>query len=245
MPTPNPGASRAPRASDPAEIEALHQLVLQSLDDGHNGLLEAQHQLAGLQADRAAFLAGWRVAIDQDLVTALNARDTAAAARDKADRMRDLVRLVAPADSVVLSVSRLSGGSVLKQGDELMKLAPLDAPVEAEVHLPARDIGFVRAGDPVTLKVDAYNSYEHGSAEGRLSWISEGAFTEDDDGQAVAPFYKARVSIDRMDFTDLPKTFRLVPGMTLKADVRVGSRSVFTYIMGGFFRGMGEEMRGP
>lgn len=219
--------------------------ILQSLDDGHNGLIEAQHQQAGIEADRDAFLRGWRVAIDQDIVTALNARDAALAALDKANRLRDLVRLVAPADAVVLSVSRLSGGSVLKQGDELMKLAPLDAPVEAEVHLPARDIGFVRPGDPVALKVDAYNSYEHGSAAGRLSWISEGAFTADDDSQAAAPYYKARVSIDRMEFNDLPKSFRLIPGMTLTADVRVGSRSVFTYIMGGFFRGMGEEMRGP
>ena len=219
--------------------------ILQSLDDGHNGLAEAQHQLASLQADREAFLRGWTVAIDQDIVTTLNTRDMAVASLDKANRLRELVRLAAPTDAVVLSVSRLSGGSVLKQGDELMRLAPLNAPIEAELHLPASDIGFVRPGDPVTVKVDAYNSYEHGTAEGRLSWISEGAFTEGDDNEVVSPYYKARATLDRLSFTDLPKSFRLIPGMTLKADVRVGSRSIFTYIMGGFLRGMGEEMRGP
>ena len=219
--------------------------LLQQLDDGHNGLVEAQHQLASLKADRDAFLGGWRVAIDQELVTALNARDTAAASLDKANRREDLVRLTAPGNAVVLSVAKLSGGSVLKQGDEILKLAPRDAPVEAEIHLPARDIGFVRPGDPVVVKVDAYSSYEHGTADGHLSWISEGAFTNGDDGQSVPAFYKARIHFDALKFEDLPKNFRLVPGMTLTADVKVGKRSAFSYIMGGFMQGMGEPMRGP
>ena len=219
--------------------------LLQQLDDGHNSLVEAQHQLASQQADREAFLQGWRVGIDQELVTALNARDTATAALEKANRHEDLVRLTAPEDAVVLSVAELSGGSVLKQGDEILKLAPLDAPVEAEIHLPAREIGFVRAGDPAAIKIDSYASYEHGAGEGHLGWISEGAFTESDNGQPLTPFYKARVQIDRLDFRDLPKGFRLIPGMTLTTDVKVGTRSVFAYVLGGFTRGTGEPMRGP
>ena len=219
--------------------------LLQSLDDGHNGLVGAQHQLAGLRADREAFVQGWAVALDQELVTALNGLDTAAASLEKARRHEDLVRFTAPERSVVLSVSKLSTGSVLGQGDEILRLAPLDGPVEAEIDILARDIGFVRPGDPVAIKVDAYNSYEHGSALGHLGWISENAFTEDDNGQPLPPFYKARVTIAALHFTNLPPNFRLVPGMTLKADIRVGSRSVFRYIMGGFFRGTGEQMRGP
>ena len=219
--------------------------LLQSLDDGHNGLIAARHQLAAQKADREAFVQGWKVALDQELVTALNGLDSAAASLEKARRHEDLVRFTAPERSVVLSVSKLSTGSVLGQGDEILRLAPLDGPVEAEIHILARDIGFVRAGDPVAVKVDAYNSYEHGSAQGHLGWISENAFTEDDNGQPLPPFYKARVTIDVLHFTDLPSTFRLVPGMTLKADIRVGSRSVFRYIMGGFFRGTGEAMREP
>ena len=219
--------------------------LLQSLDGDRGSRDEAQHQLAAAQADRDAFVQGWRVALHQEIVTAQNGLDAAAGALQKAARRQDLVRLVAPHPSVVLSLSKLSIGSVLKQGDELMQLAPLDSPVEAEVHLLARDIGFVRVGDPVTLKVSAFNSYEHGSGQGRLEWISENAFTDEGTGGATVPYYKARVSIDAANFHDVTPDFRLVPGMTLAADVRVGSRSAFSYIMGGFFRGMGETMRGP
>ena len=219
--------------------------LLQSLDDGHNGLIAARHQLAAQKADREAFVQGWEVALDQELVTALNGLDSAAASLEKARRHEDLVRFTAPEPSVVLSVSKLSTGSVLAQGDEILRLAPLDGPVEAEIHILARDIGFVRPGDPVAIKVDAYNSYEHGEALGHLGWISENAFTQDDDAQPLPPFYKARVAIDALHFTDLPPTLRLAPGMTLQADIGVGSRSVFRYIMGGFFHGTGEQMRGP
>ncbi len=220
--------------------------LLQSLDSGRSSIAAAQHGLASAQADRDAFVQGWRVALHQEIVTARNNLDTAAASLEKAARRQDLVRLVAPHPSVVLSLSKLSVGSVLKQGDELMQLAPLDAPVEADVHLLARDIGFVRVGDPVTLKVSAFNSYEHGSGKGRLAWISENAFTDESSGNGAAPpYYRARASIDRSDFHDVTPDFRLVPGMTLTADVHVGSRSAFTYILGGFFRGMGETMRGP
>ena len=116
----------------------------------------------------------------------------------------------------------------------------------AEMRIASRDIGFVRPGDHVTLKVEAFNYFEHGKAEGTLDWISEGAFTADEDGKPVdTPFYKARVRIDKLNFIDVPQNFRLIPGMTLTADVNVGTRSVFKYVMGGFFRGMGEAMREP
>ena len=48
-----------------------------------------------------------------------------------------------------------------------------------------------------------------------------------------------------LDFTDVPKTFRLIPGMSLRADIAVGRRSLFRYIMGGFVHGTGEAMREP
>ena len=220
--------------------------LLQSLDNGQGSLAETQHQLAAAKADRDAFVQGWTVALNQEIVTAQNDLDAAMASLEKAARRQDLVRLTAPRPAVVLSLSKLSVGSVLKQGDELMQLAPLDAPIEAEIYLNARDIGFVRAGDPVALKVAAFNSYEYGEGEGHLTFISENAFTDGSGGGTPQPpYYKARVAIDAMHFHDVTSDFRLVPGMTLTADVRIGTRSAFTYIVGGFSRGIGETMRGP
>jgi hemolysin D len=113
------------------------------------------------------------------------------------------------------------------------------------VHIATRDVGFIRAGDPVMVKLDAFNYIEHGMAEGTLRWISEGSFTLDDNGGPVDPYYKARVALTNTDLRNVPEGFRMIPGMTLAGDIHVGTRSVFMYITSGAMRGMGEAMREP
>ena len=64
-------------------------------------------------------------------------------------------------------------------------------------------------------------------------------------GQAVAPFYNVAVSIERNRLVNVPPTATLLPGMTVTADIKVGTRSMWDYVMGGMMRGVGESMREP
>jgi len=219
--------------------------ILRNLDSDRNGLVESEHQLAATTANRDAFIQQWAAQVSQELVTARNGLDNAREQLAKASRHQDLVRLEAPEEAVVLKLAKLSVGSVLKEGDPFIMLAPLRSPLEAEVHILARDIGFCRAGDKATLKFDPFNFVEHGTASGMVRWISEGAFTQDDNGSPVAPYYKARIALTKVDLKGVPDSFRLVPGMTLTADIQVGSRSVFMYMWRGVIRGVGEAMREP
>jgi hemolysin D len=219
--------------------------ILRNLDSDRNGLVESEHQLAATIANRDAFTQQWAAQVSQELVTARNGLDNAREQLAKASRHQDLVRLEAPEEAVVLKLAKLSVGSVLKEGDPFIMLAPLTSPIEAEVHILARDVGFCRAGDKATLKFDPFHFVEHGTASGLVRWISEGAFTQDDNGSAVAPYYKARIALTKVDLKGVPDSFRLVPGMTLTADIQVGSRSVFMYMWRGVIRGVGEAMREP
>ena len=226
--------------STDAKLEALR-----TMEFGHNSLLEAEHQMGSLKADRRAFEEQWRATVSRELVTARNARDNATSLLEKAEKHKDLVRLTAPQRSMVLTLSKLSVGSVLKEGDTLMVLAPMSAPLEAEVEIASHDIGFVRPGDAATLKVDAFNFTEHGVAEGRVRWISEDAFTTDENGAPTPAYYRARIAIKAMKFVDVPSAFRLIPGMLLSADIKVGARSLAFYLLGGLIGGAGEAMREP
>lgn len=219
--------------------------VLRTLEYDNNSLVEAQHTLASNKADRDAFIEQWSTQLSHDLATARNNLDTAQASLEKALRHHELVRLTAAEPSVVLSLAPLSVGSVLKEGDTLLKLMPLDAPVEAEIRIASRDVGFVRPGDLCVLKIEAFNYMEHGTADGSIRWISDNAFTTDENNQPVEAYYKARCSVREMHFVEVPVTFRLIPGMTLQADVNVGTRSVAMYLLGGFLRAVGESMREP
>nr|WP_244422936.1 HlyD family type I secretion periplasmic adaptor subunit [Bradyrhizobium sp. ORS 278] len=219
--------------------------LLRQIDSTHNSLIEAKHQVESLRADRKAFIEQWNAQLSQDLVTTQNSLDAANAAYDKAIRHQDLVRLSAPEPSVVLTLAKLSVGSVLKPGDPFITLMPLRARLEAEIRIASRDIGFVRPGDPCTLKVDAFNHVEHGTAQGTIRWVSEGAFTLDDDGKPVDAYYKARCSVDATNFHDVPAGFRLIPGMTLTGDINIGTRSAAMYVLGSMLHGLGQAMREP
>jgi HlyD family secretion protein len=219
--------------------------VARTLDFDHNSLVEAQNTLASLIADREAFIQQWSTQLSQDLVTARNNLDAARAQLEKASKHKDLVRLEASEPSVVLTLANVSVGSVLKEGDTLYTLMPADAPLEAEIRISAKDVGFVRPGDRCVLKIAAFNYMEHGTADGVVRWISDNAFTTDEDGHAVDAYYKARCSLDTSHFRNVPSKFRLIPGMTLEVDVKVGTRSVAMYLLGGILRGFTESMREP
>jgi hemolysin D len=213
-----------------------------------NSLTEARQSLTSIQSDREAFIQQWATTISQELVKARGDRDTASATLEKALKHQDLVRLTASEASIVLTVAKLSAGSVLKEGDTLYTLMPVNAPLEAEVHIASRDVAFVRPGDRCISKLDAFNFAEHGTAEGSVRWISEGAFTTDDNGQALhdgEAYYRARCSIETSGLINVPSGFRLIPGMTLAGDIEVGTRSVAFYLLGGFIRGARESMREP
>jgi hemolysin D len=219
--------------------------LLRTMDETRNSLIETRHQLDSIAADRNAFIQQWNAALSQDLVTTQNTLDGARASYDKALKHQDLVRLSATEPSVVLTIAKLSIGSVLKQGDPLITLMPVDTRLDAEIKIASRDVGFIRPGDHCTLKIDAFNSAEHGTAEGKVRWVSEGAFTTSDDGQPVDAYYKARCSVDSTNFKGVPANFRLIPGMTLTGDVNVGTRSVAKYLLSGIIRGFNESMREP
>jgi membrane fusion protein, hemolysin D len=213
---------------------------------------QSQHDLDALKAQRSGYIEKWQTDINTQLVQAHN--DLAQNERDlaKAKRIHDLVEVTSPRDAIVLRVANASAGSVVApeaqsgaQTPALFTLNPLDGPLEADVDIGAEDIGFIRVGDPVELKLDAYQFIRHGTAKGVVKTISEGSFTLDDNQQPAAPYFRVRVSITDVKLHNVPDTFRLVPGMTLTADIKVGQRTMISYLIGGALRTGSEAMREP
>lgn len=219
--------------------------VLRNIEYDRNSLQEALQQLESTKADKKTFIEQWDAALSQDLVTTQNSLDTARSSLDKAAKHQDLVVLNAAEPSIVLTLAKVSVGSVLTQGAQFMTLMPLRTRLQAELQIASKDIGFVRTNDACTLKIDAFNFVEHGTAIGKVIWISEGAFTTDANGNPVPAYYKARCSVDSTNFFDVPKNFRLIPGMTLEGDVNVGTRSVAMYMLSGILRMADHAMREP
>jgi HlyD family type I secretion membrane fusion protein len=206
----------------------------------------AGHEAEALKAEREAFVQQWRSSVSTDLVTKQSELQQAQEELSKADRRKDLVELRAVDDGTVLNVADLSLGSVVKSGDVLVSLVPANAPLEVEAELDGADQGFVKIGDRVDIKLDAYRFIEHGTAKGVVRSISEDSFDRRENGSiANRRFYKARIEVTDTKLRDVPKDFRLIPGMPLQADIVVGDRTIIMYFMETALRRSAEAFREP
>jgi HlyD family type I secretion membrane fusion protein len=238
------GATIKTLSARDTRIDASRQLA-----EARSQAAQAGHDLAAVRAQREVFITKWRDDIATALVAARNELNDSTQALVKASRMRDLTSLTAPADAVVLNIADASTGSVVdpqsSAAKPLFTLTPLDGPVEADVNIPASDVGFVKRGDKVRVKLDAYRYLAHGTADGVVKSVSEGSFTTDDNGRVVPPYFKVRVAFTKVKLHNVPRDFRLIPGMTLQGDVLVGGRTIMSYLVEGGLRGANEAMREP
>jgi hemolysin D len=222
------------------------------LADAQNQVASLRQTLASVKAQRDAYLQKWHSDTATELVSVRNNLDVTRQNLEKAQKLSELSTLNAPADAVVLSVGKVSSGSVAAGGGSqaqgqapLFTLVPLDAAVEADVNVGAEDIGFISVGDVVQLKLDAYRFMRHGMAKGVIKAISEGSFTTDENSTPVTPYFKVRVSIKEVHLRNVPADFRLIPGMTLVGDILVGKRTILSYLVEGALRTGSEAMREP
>jgi hemolysin D len=243
----------------------LHYLESQSsrlraereLQDTIDRLSELRHNLQSRRAERQAFIDQWRRDLLEELV---KVRTEAAKINEslvKTSRMRDLVVVTAPEDAVVLNVAQRSVGSVMREAEPLIVMVPSNAVLIADVKISSADVGYVRSSDEVVLKVDAFPYQRHGMLKGRLHSISEESFSggspqgTDSSGSAMArapesgAFHRARIELDSTKLQYLPEGTRLIPGMTLNAEIKVGARSVISYFLYPLKRGFDESIREP
>jgi hemolysin D len=212
--------------------------------------------LAALVAERDGYVQSWHADISEKLADAVGKLSDARESLNKAQLRKQLVELRADRDATVLTVAKVSVGSVLQSGQQFITLVPLDAPLEVEANVAGRDDGFIGVGDPVSVKFDTFPFIQYGLAYGTVRTISADSFTGQDEqrnptgavpvpGNTSEPFYRARIAIDRVGLHGTPPGFRLMPGMPVTADIKVGKRTVLQYLLGRALPVASEGMREP
>ncbi len=207
---------------------------------------EIRRELAAFEAEKTAFERGWRQKLMEDLLTISRERDAVREQLLKADKRRKLVTLVAPVDAVVLEIAKLSPGSVVREAETFFTLVPLNVALEAEVQIDAVDVGYIKRGDLVHVKLDAFPFQRHGTLDAKVRTISEDAFRRDASARGGSDaFYLSRITLDNTNLKNMLSSGRLMPGMTLTAEIVVGKRTVMSYLAWPLTKGMNEAVREP
>ncbi|MBC9176651.1 HlyD family type I secretion periplasmic adaptor subunit [Pseudoroseomonas ludipueritiae] len=157
---------------------------------------------------------------------ALEIAETAEATRRLAERAeRTLLR--APIAGILRGMAVHRPGTVLQPGMLVGEIMPLDAALVADVRLTPRDIGFIALGQPVHVKVEAFDYARFGVIAGRVERISAGTFLD----EQRQPHYRARIALEQQHLGHDARHARLVAGMTVQADITTGTKTVLQYLL--------------
>ena len=232
-------------------IEMTRYLTL-----SQNNAEAATRDLRAMIAERDAYLQNWRAEVLQNLTDQGRKLSDAEEQLKKAALRRQLVELRAPEDAIVLTVAKVSVGSVLQTGSQFITLVPASAPLLVEANAAGSDAGFLRVGDPVAVKFDTFPFTQYGDAEGVVKVISPDSFTQSDPANPLSDqphdpvpggrvFYRVRISLDQIKLHGVPEGFKLAPGMPVTADIKVGRRTILNYLLGRVLPVASEGMREP
>ena len=125
----------------------------------------------------------------------------------------------------VLNIKTLGG--VIESGQILAEIVPLEVNLIIETQIQPKDIGHVKTGQSVNVKISSYDFSRYGTIEGVLEYISATTFVNDDGTR----YYMGRVSIEKNYVGNNDTKNLIVPGMTVQADIVTGAKSILAYLL--------------
>lgn len=158
----------------------------------------------------------------------------------KQEHKHSLLELKAPQDGVVKDLATHTTGTVTAPGTILMTLVPKEEALRAEVWVRNDDIGFVRPGQRVRLKLATYMFQKYGFVEGEVLRVSadaaeqgaEGPAAVASRGRATTPLaFKTLVDLKSQSLGHDGHDLRLQPGMQVSAEVHLGTRTAIEYLL--------------
>jgi adhesin transport system membrane fusion protein len=139
--------------------------------------------------------------------------------------------LVAPMRGVVNKLSITTIGGVVKPGEEILQIIPLDDELFIEARVKPRDIASVREGLDATVKLSAYDYTIYGSLKAKVTFISADTFKDERSRAADGdPHYKVTLKVDRSKLTERQSKLEIKPGMQADVELETGGKTILTYL---------------
>ena len=142
-----------------------------------------------------------------------------------------------PSRGVINKLYTNTVGGVVRAGEPLVEITPLDDRLTLEASIVPQDRGEVVVGLPAVIRLSAFDYAVYGTLAGKVSEVSADTLADERGNR----FYRVRIDVDPESLRALGR--ELAPGMTATADVVLGQRTVLRYLMSPLSRFMGSALR--
>ena len=151
--------------------------------------------------------------------------------------------LTSPMRGVVNKLSVTTIGGVVRPGEEIMQIIPLDEEMFIDARIAPKDIANVKVGQDATIKLSAYDYTIYGSLQGAVHFVSADTFKDERDPQAQ-PYYKVTLRVDLAHLTERQRSLEIRPGMQATVELHTGEKTILQYLLKPLYKSR-EALREP
>lgn len=202
------------------ELKGQIAMLDASIPKARAAAAEMQKKIASREAEQRANITQ-EIAKRRLELTSL--RETLSAGGDRVTR----TELRAPVRGTIKQIYVNTVGGVVKPGEPIMDIVPLDDTLLVEARVSPRDVAFLRPGQDVMVKVSAYDFSIYGGLDGKLESISADTI-EDKRGEF---HYLVKVRTQHNAIEHNGEVLPIIPGMMVTADILIGKKTVLDYIL--------------
>jgi HlyD family secretion protein len=211
----------------------------QDLSAQEAAILSARAAISQSEQRLAQIGADYRKQLQAERAEVMPLAERSAQELRKQEHKHRLLELKAPQDGVVKDLATHTAGTVAGPGTILMTLVPGADKVRAEVWVKNDDIGFVRTGQKVRLKLGAFAFQKYGLVEGEVAQVGADAAESGAEAQnstsrarAATPLaYRTLITLEREALEFEGVGYRLQPGMQVAAEIHLGTRTMMEYLL--------------
>lgn len=161
-------------------------------------------------------------------------KQTLGALEDKKDR----TEIRSPVKGTIKDFKINTVGGVVRPGDPIVEIVPVDDNLLVEVKIKPSDIARLRPEMPAMVKITAYDFTIYGGLKGKVVDISPDTI-KNDKGES---FYRILVRTEKNSLEREGKPLPIIPGMIASVDIVTGEKTVMEYLMKPFFKTVQNSM---
>lgn len=198
----------------------------------NSAVVEAQQRISELRA-KAKSDAQQELAAAKAEMDALS--QTVMAGAQKVEK----TQLKSPVRGTVKQMKVNTIGGVIRPGDEIIEIVPLNDTLLIEARISPKDIAFIRPGQTADVRISAYDSSVYGSLDGTVEGISADTIVNDK-GES---FYRVTIRTKQNSMLHRGKELPIMPGMTANVQIMTGKKTVLDYMLKPVMKARQEALR--
>ena len=208
----------------------MNKSLLEKGDVSLTDVLKLQRQVSDLQSQ----IANKKNKYIQDTQAELSKiEEDLAGAEQALNQKKDQyehVELKSPVNGIVKNIRITTLGGVIRAGEEVMQIVPIEDDLVVEVKIKPSDVAFLKPGLEANVKIDSYDFTRYGSLKGKVLYISPDTLTENTK-QGEISYYRMQVKTIGKRFSGKKDIdIEIQTGMTATVEIKTGSNTVLNYL---------------